>query len=118
MSICAEQQPDGEARTPEPSKDLPLSDETIEAVVDTLSILADETRVRLIEVIKDRGGATVGALTDCVPVTQQTVSKQLAVLRRAGIVSRQREGMCVRYELADWTGWWLIDQLAGALGAE
>jgi DNA-binding transcriptional ArsR family regulator len=118
MSICAEQQAEGGTAEAEPSADRPLSEEAVEAVVDTLGVLADETRVRLIEVLKHRGGATVGALTDCVPVTQQSVSKQLAILRRAGIVKRRREGMCVRYELADWTGWWLIDQLAGALGAE
>lgn len=118
MSACAEQQAEGGARDGEPATDRPLSDEAVEAVVDTLGLLADPTRVRLIEVLKDRGGATVGALTECVPVTQQSVSKQLAILRRAGIVKRRREGMWVRYELADWTGWWLIDHLAGALGAE
>lgn len=80
-----------------------------------LRVLADPTRIRLIETLNDRGRATVSALTAGLPVSQQSVSKQLAVLHQAGIVSRRREGVWVHYELTDFTGWWLIEQLAGAL---
>lgn len=83
-----------------------------------LRALGDPTRIRLIEVLNDRGGATVSALAACVPVSQQRVSQQLAVLYEAGIVRRRREGMWVRYELVDWTGWWLVEQLASALDAD
>lgn len=82
-----------------------------------LRALGDPTRIRLIEVLNDRGGATVSALTACVPVSQQRVSQQLAVLHEAGVVRRRREGMWVRYELVDWTGWWIVEQLASALDA-
>jgi DNA-binding transcriptional ArsR family regulator len=94
----------------------PLSEEEVESIAETLRILAEPTRIRLIEALKEGGSVTVGGLAACVRVTQQTVSRQLAVLYRAGIVRRRREGMCVHYELADWTGWWLIDQLASASG--
>jgi DNA-binding transcriptional ArsR family regulator len=80
-----------------------------------LRVLADPSRIRLIEVLNDRGRATVSALAACLPVTQQNVSWQLRVLHQAGIVSRHREGVWVHYELTDFTGWWLIEQLAGAL---
>ena len=83
-----------------------------------LRALGDPTRIRLIEVLNDRGGATVSALAACVPVSQQRVSQQLAVLHEAGIVRRRREGMWVRYELVDWTGWWIVEQLASALDAD
>jgi len=84
-------------------------------VAGVLRALGDPTRIRLIEVLNDRSGATVSALTACVPVSQQRVSQQLAVLHEAGIVRRRREGMWVRYELVDWTGWWIVEQLASAL---
>lgn len=87
-------------------------------VAAVLRALGDPTRIRLIEILNDRGEATVSALAACVPVSQQRVSQQLAVLHEAGIVRRRREGMWVRYELVDWTGWWLVEQLASALATD
>jgi DNA-binding transcriptional ArsR family regulator len=92
-----------------------LSEEMIEALAATLRVLADPTRIRLLEVLNSRGQATVSALSACLPLTQQGVSHQLGILRRAGIVRRRREGVWVNYELCDWTGWWLVEQLAGGL---
>lgn len=93
----------------------PLSDETVEMVSAMLKVLGDPTRIRLIEILNERGSATVSALTACLPVSQQGVSKQLGVLHQAGLVSRRRDGVWVRYELVDFTGWWLVQQLASAL---
>lgn len=80
-----------------------------------LKVLSDPTRIRLIEVLNDRGGATVGALTACVPVTQPGVSKQLSVLHQAGLVRRRRQGIHIHYELVDFACWWVIQQLASGL---
>lgn len=93
----------------------PLSEHTVEMVAAMLRVLSDPIRIRLIEVLNDRDGATVAALTACVPVSQPSVSRHLAVLHSAGIVSRRPQGMWVRYELADFTGLWLIQQLASGL---
>jgi ArsR family transcriptional regulator len=93
----------------------PLSEQTVEMVAAMLRVLSDPIRIRLIEVLNDRGGATVAALTACVPVSQPSVSKHLAVLHNAGIVSRRPQGVWVRYELTDFTGLWLIQQLASGL---
>jgi DNA-binding transcriptional ArsR family regulator len=106
----------GEAPPGPPGPGGPLAEETIESLVETLRILADPTRIRLIEALNGRGRASVGSLAAYLPVTRQGVSRQLGILHRAGLVSRRREGMRVSYELADWTGWWLIEQLAAALG--
>jgi DNA-binding transcriptional ArsR family regulator len=86
----------------------PLSAETVEMVAAMLKVLGDPIRVRLIELLNDRGSATVGALTACVPVTQPAVSKHLAALHQAGIVSRRPQGI-------DFSGWWLIQQIARGL---
>jgi len=80
-----------------------------------LKVLGDPIRIRLIEVLNDRGSATVGALTACVPVSQPSVSKHLSVLHHAGVVARRPSGMWVRYELVDFSGWWMIQQLASGL---
>lgn len=92
-----------------------LGGETVESIAAMLRVLADPTRIRLIETLNDRGRATVSALSAGLPVTQQNVSKQLSILHQAGIVNRRREGVWVHYELTDFTGWWLIEQLAGVL---
>ena len=80
-----------------------------------LKVLGDPTRIRLIELLNDRGSATVSALAACLPVSQPGVSKQLAVLHQAGIVRRRRDGVHVRYELVDFACWWVVQQLASGL---
>lgn len=88
---------------------------TIEAVSDTLRALADPTRIRLIEELDARGSASVGVLASALSPSRQSISRQLGVLRAAGMVRRRREGMCVVYELRDFTGLWLVGQLANSL---
>jgi DNA-binding transcriptional ArsR family regulator len=112
-----DRQETGRAPGPSARSGEPLAEETIESLAATLRILADPTRIRLIEALNDCGSATVGALASCVPLTRQGVSRQLGILFQAGLVRRRREGMWVQYELADWTGWWLVEQLAGAISA-
>jgi DNA-binding transcriptional ArsR family regulator len=88
-----------------------LSEEAIGSIVAMLRVLGDPTRIRLIEALNERGRATVSALNACLEMTQQNVSRQLSILHQAGIVSRCREGVWVYYELIDFSGWWLIEQL-------
>lgn len=99
-------------------EDPSLSEETVESLAAFLRVLGDPTRIRLIEALAGRDRATVGALSSSLPLTRQGVSRQLGVLHQAGLVRRRREGMWVHYELADWTGWWVVEQLAGAIGAD
>lgn len=93
-----------------------LSDEAIEVVAERLRVIAEPTRIRLMGLLNERE-ATVQELTDRLATTHQNVSKHLGVLYQAGIVSRRREGSCVRYALVDWTGWWLVEQIAGSVAA-
>jgi DNA-binding transcriptional ArsR family regulator len=108
-SSTHKQQADAAARTE------PLSEETVEMVAAVLKVLSDPTRIRLVEILNDRGSATVGALTPYFSVSQQRVSQQLAVLHQAGVVGRRRQGIHVHYELADFTCWWVVQQLASGL---
>ncbi len=63
----------------------------------------------------ERGEASVQELTDGLPTTHQNVSKHLAALHQAGIVSRRREGSWVRYSLADYTALRLVEQAAAGV---
>lgn len=94
-----------------------LDEDAVEAVAGALRALADPTRIRLIELLDADGPASVGGLASSLPLTRQAVSRQLCVLHDAGIVSRRREGMSVVYELRDWTGLWLLGQLADSISS-
>jgi DNA-binding transcriptional ArsR family regulator len=91
-----------------------LSDEAIEVIAERLRVIADPTRIRLMELLNQHEG-TVQELTDQLRTTHQNTSKHLAVLHQAGIVGRHRDGSRVTYQLADWTGWWLIEQISGSI---
>jgi DNA-binding transcriptional ArsR family regulator len=89
--------------------------QNVDDLAEMLRVLADPTRIRLIDALERNGRSTVSALTTLLPVSQQSVSHQLSILRGAGIVSRRREGVWVHYELRDWMGAWLLHQLADGL---
>ncbi len=59
--------------------------------------VADPTRRRLLSDLLARGDATATTLAAELPVTRQAVTKQLAVLDRAGLVESTRRGREVRY---------------------
>ncbi|HEX4304819.1 MAG TPA: metalloregulator ArsR/SmtB family transcription factor [Solirubrobacterales bacterium] len=95
-----------------------LSDQTVESLAAVMRVLSDPTRIRLIERLEAGGRATVTSLAAQVPGSQQTVSHHLGVLHQAGVVARDRDGLWVHYRLCDWTGSWVLRQLAAGLGAE
>jgi DNA-binding transcriptional ArsR family regulator len=73
--------------------------------------LADPTRRAIFECLCRDGEQTVGALTVQARISQPAVSKHLAVLRQAGLVSDRHEGRLTHYSakpgalapLLDWT---------------
>jgi DNA-binding transcriptional ArsR family regulator len=59
--------------------------------------LGDPMRIRLLDLLLERGEATASTLADALPITRQGVSKHLAVLERDGFVTAHRSGREVRY---------------------
>jgi DNA-binding transcriptional ArsR family regulator len=59
--------------------------------------VADPTRRQLLDVLLAQQEATATALARELPVTRQAVAKHLAVLDRAGLVEKGRQGREVRY---------------------
>jgi ubiquinone/menaquinone biosynthesis C-methylase UbiE len=58
----------------------------------TLKAVADPSRLRLLRLL-DRDELTVGELARCTALPQSTVSRHVAVLRRAGLVQERSEGV-------------------------
>jgi len=89
--------------------------ETVDSLAAVLKVLADPTRIRLIATLESSGRRTASSLSADVPGSQQGISHHLGVLHQAGVVSRSRDGLWVWYELCDWTGAWILRQLAAGL---
>jgi len=67
---------------------------------DFFKALGHPLRIRVLELLAEED-LPVSAMLEHVPVSQPHLSQQLAVLRRAGIVTARREGGGVVYALAD-----------------
>ena len=71
-----------------------------EATADLFRVLSHPVRVRIIELLGERDHI-VHELLAAIPVEASTLSQQLAVLRRVGLVRQQRVGGEVVYTLAE-----------------
>jgi DNA-binding transcriptional ArsR family regulator len=78
----------------------PLPDPLLELVAQRFRVLGEPMRIKLLDRLRD-ADATVGELQQAVGASQQNVSKHLAILRDAGMVSRSKEGTHVRYSISD-----------------
>ncbi len=86
-----------------------LPDAVIEAVGDLMAALADPKRIALLQSLRG-GEANVQQLADELDLSHRNASHHVAILHRAGLLSRRREGRQAFYAIEDWTGLWLIEQ--------
>jgi DNA-binding transcriptional ArsR family regulator len=63
--------------------------------------LAHPLRIRILELLRDTGPLSVGALTEAAGVPASSISQQLAVLRARSIVVSERRGTTVIYRERD-----------------
>ncbi|WP_394252756.1 metalloregulator ArsR/SmtB family transcription factor [Vibrio profundi] len=70
-------------------------------------LLSDETRVRCVMLIVRQECLSVGELTQALQESQPKVSRHLAQLRSAGIMTDVRQGQWVFYRLADDLPGWM-----------
>ncbi len=67
---------------------------------DLFKALGHPARVRILEILTD-GERTVGSMQPLVGIEASHLSQQLAVLRRAGLVTTRKEGTSVVYATSD-----------------
>lgn len=86
------------------------------------NLLSDSTRLRSLALLKLRGELCVCELTEILDLQQPKISRHLAQLRAAGVVSARREGTWMHYRLSpdlpDWAGSALDAALDGAEGLD
>ncbi|MEO0108089.1 MAG: metalloregulator ArsR/SmtB family transcription factor [candidate division WOR-3 bacterium] len=69
-------------------------------IVHILAALASEHRLRIVELLRT-GECCVCEITPKFDLDPSVVSRHLAVLERAGIISSRRQGRWIHYRLAD-----------------
>jgi ArsR family transcriptional regulator, cadmium/lead-responsive transcriptional repressor len=63
------------------------------------SAIADPSRRRVLDLLVSHGDVSASWLAGHVPFSRQAVSKHLAVLEQAGLVSRRKQGREVLYQV-------------------
>lgn len=86
---------------PEDDPSLPLPLPLIEALAERFQLLADPTRLRLLNELHTAGELSVGDLVDRLEISYATASKQLSLLRAHRTVARRREGTRNFYRITD-----------------
>lgn len=76
---------------------------------DTFKALSDPTRREILHILRD-GSKTAGDIASRFSMTGATISHHLSVLRDAGLITDDKRGKCIYYEinmsvLDEITGW-------------
>jgi DNA-binding transcriptional ArsR family regulator len=96
----------------------PLTPEAAELIARRFLALSDPTRLRLVDILRERGEASVGELAEALGASQQNVSKHLATLYSEGFVSRRKQGTSSIYAIADEAVFDLCEQVCGGIEAQ
>jgi DNA-binding transcriptional ArsR family regulator len=77
-----------------------LKQEIIQLEADFCAALSDPTRILILYALNERP-LNVTELTNELGVPQPTISRHLKVLRERGLVSTERQGTIITYQLTD-----------------
>ena len=94
-----------------------LTPEKIALVAERFRALAEPARLHIMNALRG-GERTVSELVEATALGTANVSKHLQLLHAAGFVTRRKEGLHVRYALADADVFRLCDIMCGRLEAE
>jgi DNA-binding transcriptional ArsR family regulator len=62
-------------------------------------VLGVDTRIRIIEILKQKGPLGANEMSEMLGITPSAVSQHLKVLRHAGLVRNERKGYWIPYEI-------------------
>ena len=92
----------------------PLPEPLVELVAQRFRVLGEPMRIKLLDLLRD-GEASVGELQESLGASQQNVSKHLAILHSAGMVSRTKQGNRTVYAISDPGVFEICDQVCGGV---
>ncbi len=77
-----------------------MNDTQLEAIAETFAALADHSRLLILHTLQ-RHPCYVNELCEKTGLKQANASKQLGILRNAGLIDGQRQGNLVRYSISE-----------------
>jgi len=77
-----------------------LTDEELKRVAEHFRVLGEPMRLKILQAVC-REPRTVNDIVAAVGATQANVSKHLALLAAAGVLTREKAGQCVYYGMKD-----------------
>ena len=92
-----------------------LTPELAELMARRFAVLGEPTRLRLLNLMHDRGEASVSELVEATGGMQANVSKHLGVMLGERMVTRRREGNRALYSIADPTLMKLCDEICAGV---
>jgi DNA-binding transcriptional ArsR family regulator len=92
----------------------PLPDPLVDLIAHRFRVLGEPMRIKLLDRLRE-GPATVQDLQEAIGASQQNVSKHLGVLTLAGLVTREKQGNFVQYEIADTGVFRMCEEVCGGL---
>lgn len=78
-----------------------LTPELAELVARRFAVLGDANRLRLLDLLHERGELSVGELADAIGASHANVSKHLSLLLAERMVGRRRDGRRALYRITD-----------------
>ena len=70
-------------------------------IAEVLKALAHPVRLCIVRGLLEKGGCNVCHMQECLGMPQSTTSQHLQKLRSAGIISGQRKGLEITYQVCD-----------------
>ena len=77
----------------------PMPDSQLEAVARLFAVLAEPTRLRILQFLRQSGPASVNRIMAAVGLKQANTSRQLGILHNAGVLDRGKDKNLVRYRI-------------------
>ena len=99
---------------PAASADTLLTPEMLARVARLFAALSDESRLRIMLRLRENP-ATVGEVAAALDLAQPSVSKHIAVLRDAGLVTTRRDGAMTAVSIADRSIFNICEQVCGVV---
>jgi DNA-binding transcriptional ArsR family regulator len=96
----------------------PLPEEVVLLIARRFAVLAEPTRLRILDFLRARGDASVQELADTLGATHANVSKHLGVLHGERIVGRRKQGTRTLYRVQDPVVFRLCEEVCGGLAEQ
>ena len=68
-------------------------------LIKALKAVSDETRIRIVKVLLERKSLCVCEIIQALKITQTRASKNLKILKEAGLVTSKKKGLWVHYSI-------------------